>query len=104
MQSQTCVFLFYDAPTPPPGIFDAFLAIPDLQKVVSTQSYLSLVRSLPNQLVGTRYALQSLFSLLFRVIDTPESGIFNTVSFLSLTPSLLYAIVNETSVSLPRTL
>lgn len=83
MESQTCVFLFYKAPTPPPGVFDALLAIPDLEKDVLTQSYLSFVRSLPNQLVDTWYAW---FSLLFRVINTLERDIFSTVSLLSLIP------------------
>jgi hypothetical protein len=32
-------------------------------KDVSTQSYLSLVQSSPDQLAGTRYALQLFFSL-----------------------------------------
>jgi len=62
MQPLAVLLLFYDAPTPPSGIFDAFLAIPYLTKDVSTRSYLSLVQSSPDQLAGTRYALQPFFS------------------------------------------
>jgi hypothetical protein len=39
------VNLFYNQPTPPPGIFDAFLAIPAIAVDISTRSYLSLVLS-----------------------------------------------------------
>ncbi|KAF8182931.1 FAD dependent oxidoreductase [Pholiota molesta] len=40
-----CFANIYDAPTPPPGLFDAFLAIPSLQSDISTRSYLSLTQS-----------------------------------------------------------
>ncbi|KAJ7179776.1 FAD-binding domain-containing protein [Mycena filopes] len=39
----TSVTLFYDGPTPPAGIFDAFLALPTLQSTVKTRSFLDLV-------------------------------------------------------------
>jgi len=39
-------FLFYDAPVPPQGLFDDFLAIPSTLKNVSTQSYSDLILSL----------------------------------------------------------
>ena len=68
VQPQIALLLFYDAPTPPPGIFDAFLAIPFLQSDVSTRSYPSLVQSSPDQLAGTRYALQPSFIALFAVL------------------------------------
>ncbi|KAF8188711.1 FAD dependent oxidoreductase [Pholiota molesta] len=70
--------LFYDAPTPPAGIFDAFLAIPYFTKDISTRSFSSLVQSSPaNATSGTR-------------------AIFNTVSILKYTPTLLDVILNET--------
>ncbi|TFK39177.1 hypothetical protein BDQ12DRAFT_734991 [Crucibulum laeve] len=70
--------LFYDGPTPPAGIFDDFLAIPYLTKDVSTRSFVSLVQSSPaNATYGQR-------------------GIFNTVSVLQFTPTLLDVILNET--------
>ncbi|KAF7375798.1 FAD-binding PCMH-type domain-containing protein [Mycena sanguinolenta] len=70
--------MFYDAPTPPPGIFDAFLAIPHLTEDVSTRSFTSLVQSAPsNATTGAR-------------------GAFHTVSLLDYSPTVISAILNET--------
>ena len=50
------LLLFYDAPTPPAGIFDDFLAIPSLSKDVGTRDFLSLVQSSPSETTaGLRY-------------------------------------------------
>ncbi|KAI0952944.1 hypothetical protein AcW1_007293 [Taiwanofungus camphoratus] len=69
--------LFYDAPTPPPGIFDDFLAIPALDQDISTRSFLSLVLTTPsNSTAGKR-------------------GFFHTVPLVNITPSILDAVVNE---------
>jgi len=38
-------FLFYNAPTPAPGIFDDFLAIPTNQSDVKTRSFLDYFKS-----------------------------------------------------------
>ena len=47
--------LFYDAPSPPDGLFDELLAIPNIDSDISTRSFLSLVRSAPSNLTsGTR--------------------------------------------------
>ncbi|KAI9441216.1 FAD-binding domain-containing protein [Lactarius indigo] len=43
---------FYDAPTPPPGLFDGFLAIPSTQNTVSTRSYSDFVLSLNSLAAG----------------------------------------------------
>jgi len=52
--------LFYDGPSPPPGIFDDLLAIPSLAKDVSTRSFLSLVHAFESHVTpNSRYALQS---------------------------------------------
>ncbi|KAF9017798.1 FAD-binding domain-containing protein [Hymenopellis radicata] len=70
--------LFYDAPTPPDGIFDDFLAIPHFTKDIDTRSFLSLVLASPaNTTQGTR-------------------GVFHTVPLLAYTPTLIDAILNET--------
>ncbi|KAL7284766.1 hypothetical protein ACG7TL_002073 [Trametes sanguinea] len=70
--------LFYDSSTPPSGIFDAYLAIPSVQKDIKTRSLLDLVRSAPsNSTQGFR-------------------GIFHTVSVLNYTENVIDAIVNET--------
>ncbi|KAF8879383.1 FAD-binding domain-containing protein [Infundibulicybe gibba] len=72
------LLIFYDAPTPPPGIFDSFLAIPSFTKDCKTRDFLSLVKSSPsNATAGLR-------------------GIFNTVPLTGFSPKLLAAIVNET--------
>jgi len=42
--------------------------------------------------------------MLFICYSLPPSGIFNTFSLLSLTPSLMDAALNETIVRLPRSL
>ncbi|KAJ7064518.1 FAD-binding domain-containing protein [Mycena amicta] len=71
--------MFYDEPTPPTGIFDDFLAIPHLTQDVETRSFLDLVTSLPsNATSGTR-------------------GAFHTVSLRSFSPTMIAAIVNETT-------
>ncbi|KAG5637106.1 hypothetical protein H0H81_005744 [Sphagnurus paluster] len=71
--------LFYDGPTPPAGIFDAFLAIPYLTKDISTRDYLSLVQLSPANVSSN-----------LRVV-------FNTVSLSQYTPSILDVILNETT-------
>jgi hypothetical protein len=49
------LLLFYDDSAPPPGTFDAFLAVPFLTKDISTRSFLSLVQSAPaNATSGSR--------------------------------------------------
>ncbi|KAI0317695.1 FAD-binding domain-containing protein [Amylostereum chailletii] len=65
--------LFYDAPTPPPGIFDAFLTIPALSSDVSTRSFSAFMQSIPGQADGPR-----------------------TVSILQYTPAFLQAVQNAT--------
>jgi hypothetical protein len=39
------LFMFYNEPTPPEGLFDDFLAIPALSKDIRTRDFTSLVRS-----------------------------------------------------------
>ncbi|OCH84154.1 FAD dependent oxidoreductase [Obba rivulosa] len=68
--------LFYDAPIPPEGIFDDFLAIPAEEQNVGTRSMLSLIQAGGN-ITGFRAA-------------------FDTVPFVQYTPTILDALVNET--------
>ncbi|KAJ6529113.1 FAD dependent oxidoreductase [Mycena vulgaris] len=70
--------LFYDAPTPPPGIFDEFLAIPFVTRDVGTRSLSSLVRLFPTN------------------VTTGSRSIFDTVPVTGYTPALVDAILNET--------
>jgi len=71
--------MFYDAPTPPAGIFDDFLAIPHLTEDVSTRSFVSLVQSAPSN------------------ATSGERGAFHTVSLLNYSATMVNAIVNETN-------
>ncbi|KAG1803352.1 uncharacterized protein BJ212DRAFT_1438885 [Suillus subaureus] len=71
--------LFYDAPTPPEGMFDEFLAIPAIVAAVSTRSYVDLVQSLPlNATAGLR-------------------TVFSSVAMEDVTVPVLDMIVNETT-------
>lgn len=56
MKALILVNLFYDAPTAPAGLFNAFLAIPAVVTDISTRSYLSLILSANTDLTaGMRY-------------------------------------------------
>ncbi|KIJ22107.1 hypothetical protein PAXINDRAFT_165385 [Paxillus involutus ATCC 200175] len=71
--------IFYNAPTPPPGVFDEFLAIPALVTNITTLSFSALIKtSMANATYGSR-------------------AIFNTISGLNYSTSFLDAIVNETT-------
>ncbi|KAF9496441.1 FAD-binding domain-containing protein [Pleurotus eryngii] len=76
-QPGVSLLLFYDEPTPPPGIFDDFLAIPHFTKDVSARSFLSLVLASPSDATAG------------------QRGAFHTVPLLSYSENLLKAIVNE---------
>jgi len=71
--------LFYDSPTPPDGIFDDFLAITAFSRDVSTRDFLSLVQSSPSN------------------ITAGSRGFFNSAPLVKLTPTVLDAIINETT-------
>ncbi|KAJ2913558.1 hypothetical protein MD484_g6853, partial [Candolleomyces efflorescens] len=74
------VQLFYDAPQPPAGIFDDFLSIPAVQTSVSTQSFLSLIKSSP---ANDTYGLRSYFEGLPVAAYTPQ--FLNKVKDLTVT-------------------
>ncbi|KAF8273424.1 hypothetical protein EI94DRAFT_1795193 [Lactarius quietus] len=58
-QFTTTLIVFYDAPTPPPGLFDGFLAIPAIENTVSTSSFSDLILSFDSPLsIG---GLQSMY-------------------------------------------
>jgi len=73
------VLLFYDGPEPPDGIFDDFLAIPNLPITFASASFLGLFSILPasDPFVGKR-------------------AYFSTVSVLRYSAPLLETIFNET--------
>ncbi|KAI9450556.1 FAD dependent oxidoreductase [Russula earlei] len=73
------LLFFYDGPEPPAGIFDDFLAIPELQIIVGPTSFLEFFSILPS--------------------SDPFAGkraYFSNVPVLEYTSTLLDAIVNET--------
>jgi FAD/FMN-containing dehydrogenase len=76
-QAIVSLLVFYDAPTPPSGLFDDFLAITPLAKDISTRSFKSLVQS-----------SQSNSTAGFR-------GAFHTVSLTGYPVDLLNFIVKQ---------
>ncbi|KZO98683.1 Glucooligosaccharide oxidase [Calocera viscosa TUFC12733] len=72
------VLVFYDAPTPPAGTFDAFLNTPYLLADLSTQAYGDLVRAAPSNI--------TMYSRLA----------FNTVPVYTLSPAVLAQVINQT--------
>lgn len=74
------LLIFYDDPTPPAGIFDAFLDIPHFTKDIDTRSYLDLVKASPVEVTN---GLRSHFQM---------------VPVLEYTPAFLEAVVNQTTV------
>ncbi|KIM37011.1 hypothetical protein M413DRAFT_423817 [Hebeloma cylindrosporum] len=76
---QISLLLFYDGPNPPRGIFDAFMTIPSLLNDVSTKTFASLIKGFPTD----------------STLD--NRSIFCSLSVLSLTPSFLNAVLNETN-------
>ncbi|KZV64574.1 FAD-binding domain-containing protein [Peniophora sp. CONT] len=73
------LILFYDGPTPPAGMFDAFLAPPHFTSDVSTRKFADLIQAVPatNPLEGPRAA-------------------FMTASVLQYTPAMLSLVHNMT--------
>ncbi|PPR05983.1 hypothetical protein CVT24_004620 [Panaeolus cyanescens] len=69
--------LFYDAPQPPPGIFDEFLRLQSFRKDVKTRTFSSLVKASPSNTTSS------------------QRGMLDTVPMLDITPSIMNAIVNE---------
>ncbi|KAJ7091867.1 FAD dependent oxidoreductase [Mycena belliarum] len=72
-------FMFYDGPTPPPGLFDDFLAIPSVVQDVSTRSFLSLVQAGPS------------------AVYAGHRGAFHSLCLQAYTPAMMAAIANETN-------
>ncbi|KAH9043470.1 FAD-binding domain-containing protein [Lactarius hengduanensis] len=77
----SAALVFYNAPTPAPGIFDDFLAIPTNQSDVKTRSFVDMVNSAPfaNPPNTARYR-----------------GRVNGVSVTQYSPSVFDAFVNQT--------
>ncbi|EJT99163.1 FAD-binding domain-containing protein [Dacryopinax primogenitus] len=72
------VILFYDAPTPPTGTFDAFFNVPWVYYDLSTQPYGDMVRSTPSNL--------TMYNRLA----------FNTAPVYNLSSAVLAQVINQT--------
>jgi hypothetical protein len=73
------ISIFYNAPTPAPGIFDDFLAIPTNQSDVKTRSFADLINS-----------------LVFINFPRDSRSYLAAVSVTQYSPSVLDTIVNQT--------
>ncbi|KAK2462596.1 hypothetical protein APHAL10511_005329 [Amanita phalloides] len=72
-------FVYYDGPSPPPGLFDDFLKIPAVSQSVHERSLMDFIKEANlNAFIGLR-------------------GIFNTVPLLKTSPSIMEVILNETT-------
>ncbi|KAJ7027701.1 FAD-binding domain-containing protein [Mycena alexandri] len=69
--------MFYDGPTPPPGIFDEFMNIPSVFTNVSTRSFLSVVQA--------------------GAVPAGARGAFHVATVLEFTPTTVAAVLNETT-------
>ncbi|KAF9257696.1 FAD-binding domain-containing protein [Marasmius fiardii PR-910] len=81
-QGTIMVNLFYDAPSPAPGIFDAFLNITSVSSDIKTRPYLSMIQSANTDSTAG--------------ISDHSRGIYNTISHTDVTASLLSTMQNET--------
>ncbi|KAF9034077.1 hypothetical protein BJ165DRAFT_1417460 [Panaeolus papilionaceus] len=77
------VLIFYDGPSPPPGIFDSFTSLPSIMKDVKTRSYLSMVQSSPDSFVTNR-------RVYYEALPHPD-----------ITSEFIQAMINELLVSAP---
>ncbi|KAH8798000.1 FAD dependent oxidoreductase [Flagelloscypha sp. PMI_526] len=76
-ESLVTVFMFYDSPEQPAGIFDDFLSIRSTQQNVKTDTFLNFVTGVPAE------------------APPDVRTIINTVSLESFSPTILAAIKNE---------
>ena len=97
-QLLTAVLPFYDGPSPPPGIFDGFLAVPGpISNTITTQSFAQLIVNSstpePARLVASKA----------RCIPNDRITHFRsthgTVPSLTYDEAYLKAMLNETMVS-----
>ncbi|KAJ7776292.1 FAD dependent oxidoreductase [Mycena metata] len=73
--------MFYDGATPPNGTFDEFLSIPSVSQNVSTRSFLGMLN----------FLLSNLF------LNKRYRGSFHVATVLEFTPTIIAAVVNETT-------
>ncbi|TFK34307.1 FAD-binding domain-containing protein [Crucibulum laeve] len=76
--------VFYDGPVPPAGIFEDMLAIPSIEKDVSTRNFWAFLQA------GGPFPTESRFPTLL------DRSLFHTFSLLTFSPTLSEVIKNET--------
>jgi hypothetical protein len=94
------VILFYDAPNPPPGLFNDFLDIPFEIGHVGEKSLYEHVRSVPSDAtadVDLRCVLE-LFSVSSSYQQRFISGVFHTVPILEYSETIVKVIEHEHKV------
>ena len=92
--------VFYDGPTPPPGIFDELLAIPAVYTDLGTRTISSMVKSSISNATApaTRYDCPVL-SIMMEFTLRACSGYYDTAPISNPTAPIINAIINETRVS-----
>ncbi|KAI0337499.1 FAD-binding domain-containing protein [Trametopsis cervina] len=68
--------VFYNAPTPPPGMFDSLLAVPTVERDIQTRDFITFIQN----------------------ISTDARGEHSTVPTMQYTVPVLQALLNETTV------
>ncbi|KAI0284517.1 hypothetical protein BC826DRAFT_919589, partial [Russula brevipes] len=91
---------FYDAPTPPAGVFDDFLAIPSTQRAVYTRSFSDLILSLGSLGLPDSLRLVVRCIVWWKTADTVTSSFVSSgVPVTQYSPAVLDAFVNQATVS-----
>ena len=99
-QSVIDVLLFYDAPSPPPGLFDDFLDIPFEIGHVGEKSLYEYVRSVPSDATSALdlrcvLGLSAVYSSYSQICI---SGVFHTVPILEYSETIVKVIEQEHKV------
>ena len=84
----------YDAPTPPSGLFDEFLAIGPVSGTLQTLTYSALIQAAPASTAGN--LLVSIFSFqLYNSNFVYYRGRYTTISVTNITTQLLSGFLNQ---------
>ena len=91
--------MFYDGPTPPPGVFDDILAVPSIFADIGPRSILSLVQANASNTTGplTRYIF--FFVPSPKLTNKVRSGLGDSIPMSKATAPIFNAVINETVVS-----
>ena len=93
--------IFYDAPTPPDGIFDELLSIPNCQTSIATMPFLSILKA-GTPVVDTRRYVASYLNSNHSETYRCNFRLQNEAPMEKYTAEMLKTIANETLVSFSR--